>query len=390
MSWAFLKRQQSWLLSAGIAVLVVLWLLSGQGAEEPDTATATAAADTAEPQRSSVRVVTQSAEEVQRTIVINGKTEPARIVTLAAETDGRVAAIGIARGESADDGDLVVRLDERDRAARLAEARATLKQREVEYEARSELKSSSYVSEAQLKEAEALLESARAELVRAELDLEYAAIRAPFDGALQARMVEIGDFVSRGDPVATYVDNRRIVVSANLSEYDARYVQPGDTAEAHLATGETVRGRIRYVAPVADESTRTFAVELEVDNRDGALRAGGTAELRIPAETILAHRISPSLLTLDDAGNVGVKIVDENNKVDFIVADIAMTSSDGVWVAGLPASATLITVGQGFVADGSIVDAVPESDSDTAVAIKSNAPGSNRPESNRPESDEEP
>ena len=371
MSWAFLKRQQSWLLSAGIAVLVVLWLLSGQIADDSDAAVADVAVDTGEPQRSSVRVVTQSAEEVQRTIVVNGKTEPARIVTLAAETDGRVAAIGIARGESADGGELVVRLDERDRSARLAEAGATLKQREVEYEARSELKSSSYVSEAQLKEAEALLEAARAELVRAELDLEYAAIRAPFDGALQARMVEIGDFVSRGDPVATYVDNRRIVVSANLSEYDARYVQPGDTAEARLATGETVRGRIRYVAPVADESTRTFAVELEVDNRDGSLRAGGTAELRIPAETVLAHRISPSLLTLDDAGNVGVKIVDENNRVDFIVADIAMTSSDGVWVAGLPASATLITVGQGFVADGSIVDAVPESDSDTAVAIKS-------------------
>jgi len=389
MSWAFLKQQQSWLLSAGIAVLVVLWLLSGQGAEEPEATAVSAAADAGEPQRSSVRVVTRSAEEVQRTIVVNGKTEPARIVTLAAETDGRVAAIGIARGESADSGDLVVRLDERDRTARLAEAHATLKQREVEYEARSELKSSSYVSEAQLKEAEALLESARAELVRAELDLEYTAIRAPFDGALQARMVEIGDFVSRGDPVATYVDNRRIVVSANLSEYDARYVQPGDTAEAHLATGETVRGRIRYVAPVADESTRTFAVELEVDNRDGALRAGGTAELQIPAETVLAHRISPSLLTLDDAGNVGVKIVDENNKVDFIVADIAMTSSDGVWVAGLPASATLITVGQGFVADGSIVDAVPESDSDTAVAIKSGAPDMDRPKSDQPKSDKE-
>ena len=371
MSWAFLKRQQSWLLSAGIAVLVVVWLLSGQVADDSDAAVSDLAVDTGEPQRSSVRVVTRSAEEVQRTIVVNGKTEPARIVTLAAETDGRVAAIGIARGESADGGDLVVRLDERDRTARLAEASATLQQREVEYEARSELKSSSYVSEAQLKEAAALLEAARAELVRAELDLEYAAIRAPFDGALQARMVEIGDFVSRGDPVATYVDNRRIVVSANLSEYDARYVQPGDTAEAQLATGETVRGRIRYVAPVADESTRTFTVELEVDNGDGALRAGGTAKLRIPAETVLAHRISPSLLTLDDAGNVGVKIVDENNKVNFIIADIAMTSADGVWVAGLPASATLITVGQGFVADGSIVDAVPESDSDTAVAIKS-------------------
>ncbi|MEM8816583.1 MAG: efflux RND transporter periplasmic adaptor subunit [Pseudomonadota bacterium] len=372
MNLAFFKRQQSWLLSAGIAVLVAIWLLSGQLGDKEATATsAETAAAAEEPRRSSVRVLTQSAEEVQRTIVVNGKTAPARVVTLAAETDGRVAAIGIERGQSAGQGELVVQLDERDRAARLAEAQAVLKQREVEYEARDKLKSSSYVSEAQLKEALALLETARAELVRAELDLEYSAVRAPFAGALQARMVEIGDFVSRGDPVATYVDNRRIIVSANLSEYDARYVDTGDTAEARLATGETVRGRIRYVAPVADEATRTFAIELEVGNREGALRAGGTAELRIPAETVLAHRISPSLLTLDDAGNVGVKIIDEDNKVNFVVADIALSSADGVWVAGLPATATLITVGQGFVADGSIVDAVPESDEDTAVAVKS-------------------
>ena len=105
-----------------------------------------------------------------------------------------------------------------------------MKQREVEFDARSRLKSDSYVSQVQLQEAVALLETARAELTRAELDLAYMSVRAPFAGALQARMVEIGDFVKRGDPVATYVDNRTIIVSANLSEFDAKYVDVGDPA----------------------------------------------------------------------------------------------------------------------------------------------------------------
>ncbi len=134
----------------------------------------------------------------------------------------------------------------------------------------------------------------------------------------------------------------------------------GDEAEASLATGETVRGRIRYVAPVADEYTRTFLVELEVDNAAGDLRAGGTAELRIPAEEVLAHRVSPSLLTLDDAGNVGVKIIDKDGLVQFVVADIALSTSDGIWLAGLPETATIITVGQGYVASGTAVVTVPE------------------------------
>lgn len=372
------SQYKSWFLSGGIVIAVVFWLLSGQLGDSDPVETALNDIDTnAAHAKSAVRVRTQSSEPVLRTIVVNGKTAPARVVELSAETDGRVEYLGAERGANVNRGEIIVRLDQRDRRARLAQAQATVKQREVEYEGRLKLKSASYVSEAQLQEAVAQLETARAEQTRAELDLEYMNIRAPFGGALQSRVVEVGDFVKAGDPVATFVDNRRIIVSANVSEFDAHYVDVGDTAEARLATGEAVQGRIRYVAPVADEATRTFDVELEVDNSDGALRIGGTAELRIPAEQVLAHRISPSLLTLDDAGNVGVKIVNDDGLVEFVKADIALSTNDGIWLTGLPQDATIITVGQGYVANGALVDAVPESDAKTAVAIKSSGEAKN-------------
>lgn len=366
-----LEKYRSWFYSAGIAVLVTVWLLSGQFSDDDTSAQSDAAvAQSENSSQGKVRVRTQIAEEVTRTIVVNGKTAPARVVELSAETDGRITSIGAERGANVDSGTVIVRLDERDRSARLAEALAVVKQREVEYEARAKLKSDSYVSEAQLHEGVARLEAARAELRRAELDLEYMVVRAPFDGAIQSRVGEVGDFVQVGDPIATFVDNRTIIVSASVSEFDAGFVNSGASAKAKLATGERVLGTIRYVSPVADEATRTFLVELEVDNSNGALRAGGTAELYIPAETIMAHRISPSLLTLDDAGNVGTKIIAANGKVEFVVADIAQSSSNGVWVAGLPETVTLITVGQGFVTAGSVVDAIPEDEIDTAVARK--------------------
>jgi multidrug efflux system membrane fusion protein len=365
------EKYRSWFYSAGIAVFVAIWLLSGQFSDDDAvTKSGSNLVQSASSTRGRVRVRTQVAEEITRMIVVNGKTAPARVVELSAETDGRVTSIGAKRGANVDRGTVIVRLDERDRSARLAEARAIVKQREVEYEARVKLKSESYVSEAQLQEGVARLEAARAELKRAELDLDYMVVRAPFDGALQSRVGEVGDFLSVGDPIAIFVDNRTIIVSASVSEFDAGYVKSGATAEAKLATGEKVVGTIRYISPVADEATRTFLVELEVDNSNGALRAGGTAELYIPAETIMAHRISPSLLTLDDAGNVGTKIIDADGKVKFVVADIAQSSSNGVWVAGLPETATIITVGQGFVNAGAVVDAIPEDDIDTAVARK--------------------
>jgi multidrug efflux system membrane fusion protein len=362
-------KHNSWTFSIAIALAITVWMLSGQLGGD-DEQSAAEQARTLEIPRNAVRVRTQTAEEVMRTIIVNGKTAPARIVHLASQTDGRIDFIGADRGASLEQGELIVRLDERDRSARLRQAEALVRQREVEYAARESLKSESYVSEAQLQEAVALLELSKAELTRARLDLEYMEVRAPFAGALLARAVEVGDFVKRGEPIATYVDNRTIIVTANLSEFDARFVDVGDRAEARLATGEAVRGLIRYVAPVADESTRTFMVELEIDNRDGAQRIGGTAELRIPAEKVLAHRVSPSLLTLDDAGNIGIKLVNEEGETEFVVADIALSTSDGVWLVGLPETATIITVGQGYVVNGTAVVAVPESDVETAVAIK--------------------
>lgn len=366
-----LDRYKSWLISAGITIAIALWLASGHIGGGTKTYDLDGTPDLAETPQASVRVRQQNAEEVTRSIIVNGRTAPARVVDLNAETDGRVTSIGAERGDRFDAGDVIVRLDQRDRPARLAQAEATVKQRELEFEARAKLKGDSYVSEAQLQEADALLETAKAELTRARLDLDYMVIRAPFDGALQDRQVEIGDFVKLGDPVATIVDDRTLIVRASIAEYEAHFVRKGGAGSAKLADGQSVNGTIRYIAPVADEATRTFNVELEIDNTDGSLRAGMTAELMIPAETIYAQKISPSLLTLDDDGNLGIKIVNGSGIVEFHTADIAMSSSEGVWIAGLPHSANIITVGQGFVNEGAPVDAIPEDEIDTAVAIKS-------------------
>jgi multidrug efflux system membrane fusion protein len=366
-----LRRYKSWITSAGIAIAIALWLASGHmgggtksyGSQQ-DSQVGTASF-------ASVRVRHQFAEEFTRNIVVNGRTAPARIVELNAETDGRVVGVGVDRGDRFDAGDVIVKLDQRDRRARLAQAEATVKQRELEFDARAKLKGNSYVSEAQLQEAKALLATAKAELTRARLDIDYMIIRAPFAGALQDRQVEVGDFVKLGDPVAVIVDDRTLIITASIAEYEAHFVKKGGPGSAKLATGQTVNGTIRYIAPVANEATRTFDVELEIDNADGALRAGMTAELVIPAETIYAQKVSPSLLTLDDNGDLGIKVVNESGMVEFHAADIAMSSSDGVWIAGLPNSTTIITVGQGFVNEGAIVNAIPEDEIATAVAIKS-------------------
>jgi multidrug efflux system membrane fusion protein len=156
-----LRRYKSWLISAGITLAIALWLGSGHmggGAKSYDTDENLNVRSTS---RASVRVRRQTAEEVTRNITVNGRTAPARIVELNAETDGRIISVGVERGNRFDRGDVIVQLDGRDRHARLAQAEATVRQRELEFEARAKLKGASYVSEAQLQEADALLEARR-------------------------------------------------------------------------------------------------------------------------------------------------------------------------------------------------------------------------------------
>ena len=346
-----------WIIAVALAVAVVAWM--GSGSAPVDKAPATAGANE-DPALQQVQVSLQRAEPVLRTVTLYGRTAPARSVELKAETKGRVVAIGSARGEQVDAGGVLVKLDERDRAARLNEARATVYQRQIEYEAQKPLLEDGYITEGQLAAGAANLERARAELRRAELDLQYMTIRAPFDGAMQDRYVEVGDYLEVGDPVARYIDDRTLIVTASIAEQDVAGIRNQPTAEALLITGERVEGRIRYIAPVAQEATRTFTVELELDNADGRLPAGVTAELMVPAGEVLAHKISPAVLTLDDDGVLGVKVVDAADQVVFHPADVVKSSSDGVWIAGLPERAAVITVGQGFVRSGERVATVSD------------------------------
>lgn len=349
-------KSNPWLIAGLITLLVVAWMVSGAfSGEEASPQEETGGREEAVPE---VRVVDQEAEVVERIIDVYGRTEPARVVTLKAETGGRVVAVPAEEGGYVKHGGDLVVLDVRDREAQLARARAEVESARLSYEAESQLKNQSYVSETRLAAARAQYEAARAELRRMEVDLANTRIRAPFNGALQERLVEIGDYVAPGDPVATFVDIDTLIVSGSVTENERANLQAGSTAIAELVTGQQIEGRIRYIAPVAEEATRTFRIELEVPNPERVLPAGVTAQVHVPAGRTLAHRISPAVLALDENGEIGIKTVAGDDTVRFNHIEVVKSSNNGMWIAGLPEAARIITVGQGFVQPGDKVRAV--------------------------------
>lgn len=353
---SFMQRNQSLIIALGITVALALWLLSGTGA------TGTARDPTVEAPRedrpavTSVRVKTMEAERVTRDVIIYGKTEASRSVTLRAEIDGRVVEIGAQRGARVKKGDVIVRLDVRDLEARLQQARALVQQREIQYEAARRLKSQNFQSETNVAEALANLEAARAAVKRVEVEIGNSVVTAPFAGVLNTRPVEVGDFLSEGNEIARIIELDPILVTGNVTQRELVDLEVGARGSAKLITGEKLEGVLRYVASESDDSTRTFRVELQVDNPRGSVVAGTTAELRIPAEEVSAHYLSPALLSLNGRDQVGVKSVDDDGVVVFYEVDIVRAGVDGVWVSGLPDRVRVITVGQGFVREGDRVE----------------------------------
>ncbi len=365
-----MATKKSYLIAGVLAVGLAGWLVSGQvggdeaGDAESGGAEATRALD--EKQLLTVRVQDLTAETIEREIVINGKTAPVRSVEMRAETNGRVVDLPAREGAFVDAGDVMIQLDPRDREVLTLEAEALLRQRKIELDAARRLGEKGFQAETNVALAEANFAAAEAASKRAELNLDYTVIKAPFAGIFDRRHVEIGDFVDIGDPVAMLLDQDPYLVTGDVTETEIAKLEVGMRGSIRLATGELAEGELRYVASRADEQTRTFEIELEVPNPTGRLAAGVSAEIRLAIERVPAHRISPSVLTLADDGTLGVKTVDEQDLVDFIPVDIAKADQNNVWLTGLPKEVRLIVVGQGFVSDGAKVRPVLVDDREKA------------------------
>lgn len=341
-------------IAAGVAAAAFLWIVSGlifPGDEKN-------VPDNAKHSLPSVRTVMSVAKNHQNSLILFGRTEPARAVMLKAETSGHISAIVIDKGHAVKAGQVIARIAIDARKARLAEAEALLNQRAIAYKAAQQLSEKQYRSRVKLAEAKAQLETARAALKSIKLDIEHTNIRAPFDAILNDLPVEVGDFVAIGNAVANVVELDPVVIAAEVSERAVGQLRVGAGAMVTPIGGPPVSGQVSYVSMVASEATRTFRIEVRLANPDGIFAAGQTTELKLDLGTEVAHLITPAILTLSDEGTLGVKSVDDGGIVRFHRITIIDDTTEGMWVGGLAERINLITVGQEFVRAGQKVNGV--------------------------------
>jgi membrane fusion protein, multidrug efflux system len=348
--WRRMKVSYRWALA--ILILAALWVASGVISFSAKPVAKTISADTPR-----VRVAVLTATDRDASLTVRGRTSALHSVDLKAEVDGLVQAIHFEKGDRVKAGQVLCELKLNDRAAKLAQARAMVTQTAKQHTVDLDLAKDGFRSATQVDQSAAALEAAKASEQTMAIELENTRIKAPFDGMVDDRYVDVGDYMRVGDKCALLIAPEPFLAVGQVSEREVSQIKVGNPAGATLVTGETVEGRIRFVASRADDVTRTFRVEVELPNRDGKLRVGVSADIHIPVRQLMAQKISPGILVLDDNGVVGVRAV-ERGVVRFLPVDIVSDGPDGMWVSGLPDHLAVITVGQSFVSDGERVKAI--------------------------------
>jgi multidrug efflux system membrane fusion protein len=294
------------------------------------------------------------ARDFSERLTLRGRTEADRRVDARAEVSGRVASRPIRKGAMVEAGDVLCQLDPGERPAAVAEAEAELRQAEVQFDAARRLNERGFTAETEALTREAQLEAARARLMRAQLDMDRLEIRAPFDGVLESDTAELGEYLQPGSLCATLIALDPITLVGFSPEAEVDRIKVGQGARARLVTGREIEGEVRFVSRAADESTRTYRIEIEAPNPELVIRDGMTAEIGLELGARPAHFLPQSALTLGDDGRLGVRLV-EDGRAAFAPVRRLADEAGGVWVEGLPETAEVIVVGQEFAGEGQAV-----------------------------------
>ena len=302
-----MKIRQTYITSFLTLILAIGWMLSGILSDQGFEAKTKTTLETI----SSVTVLNSTALEKAKKIKVSGTTEADRLIKIRAEASGTVVSRPVKQGQFVKKDQLICQLYNAGRSS-------------------------------------------------------YPKVNAPFDGNLETFSVKEGDYLNTGAVCATIIDPDPMRLIGEVSEKEINFVKVGAKAGAELISGKKVEGVVSFVSTSANKGTRSFRVEIDVKNSDRSIRDGVSAQIEIEGDTILAHRISPSILMLGEAGELGIRTVNEENQVEFKKIEILEDSMDGIWISGLPRNIRIITIGQEYVFQGQIVNVKEISESPEA------------------------
>jgi RND family efflux transporter MFP subunit len=206
--------------------------------------------------------------------------------------------------------------------------------------------------------AEAGVATAQANLDSAELRLRFTRVRAPDDGTITARSVNVGQVVQAGTEMMRLLRRDRIEWRAEVPEADLRSVRAGQKVQVTLVEGGTLAGKVRTVAPTVQSSNRTGIIYVDIAS-DGGARPGMFARGTIEVSSASALMVPTASILVQDGYSYAFVLRADNTVQRRRVQTGAVQAGLIEVTQGLAATDRVVASGVAFLADGQHVNPRP-------------------------------
>ncbi|MCC5941188.1 MAG: efflux RND transporter periplasmic adaptor subunit [Balneolaceae bacterium] len=294
----------------GIALLISASMISCNGEEE------TVENNNNGARLMPVETVTIVEGDFEDFIRLTGTVEALEDATISAEASGRILSISD-RGDRVQRGGVIARLDDRVIQAQFDAAKTGFELAEDTFNRLEALYADSIISTQDFRSSRAQRDQAKAQLNQAEKMLQDSNIEAPFSGRVEERMVRTGELINPGQPVVRLVNTDRVRILAGIPERYAGEIGEGSEAQVSIRSlgGDIFNSTISYAGNVIDPDTRTFTVEIELENPGERIKPDMVVDLRVKRSTLTNVIIIPRTAVLRDEEGVTVfRSADSNGR----------------------------------------------------------------------------
>jgi membrane fusion protein (multidrug efflux system) len=249
---------------------------------------------------------------IQDAINLPGIMEPWTRLELMAKLNGTISEVMVQEGSVVSQGDVLARIEPDDYRIALDSATAAYKNAKSDFERKKDMLKKKITSQADLELSESQMLTAKAAMEDAELKLSRCTITAPMSGVIRRLDAKIGLLLSIGDPIAEMLQIDRLKAVVGIPESDVDAVRKISEVEITIQALDDLKvsGKKFYLSSAPETTARLYSLELEIDNRDGAILPGMFFRAHVLKKTV-TEAITVPLYT----------IITRNNEQYVFVAD---------------------------------------------------------------------
>lgn len=301
-----------------------------------------------------VEVAPVRAQRLTQQVTAVGTLRAQQSAMLRAESSGRIAKIRFEEGTATTEGTLLVQLDTDLLEAELQQAQAKLALAQSRANRSQKLSKEGFISAQAQDESSSERAVAAAEVNIIKTKIAKSQIKAPFDGVLGLRYVNVGDYVSNGDEIVSVASIDKLQIDIRVPEHYLAQIAVGTPVHLYLdaQAGQEFMGQVIAISPMIDEQGRAVVLRAHVANPDGQLRPGQFARVSLDLDEIDGLMVPETAIAPSGQAQYVYRVVD-NEVAERVEVIVGLRRDGWVQVTGIAPEDKVITSGLQKVQDGS-------------------------------------